>query len=603
MDRYEELLSEYLDGSLDAAGKTELAALVESDPERLRELVDLVREGRILSAELGEFSAEEFTRRVIADLEKDKTRFVRAVMSDVRGGGSRPSGRPRWQLRPSGEPGSAWVTWAAIAAGAAVVLGLLIFAVGGGSDDPRPPQVRNEKKKPAPAPEEKKQAPAPVPKAPEVPALPKPATPSPAPEERVPPKPEAPRSREPETPKPEAPKPVPPEKKPVEKPTVVEVATLERVEGNVTVREAAAQSGIALTAGFSVETADERSAAVIRYPDGTRIELKGASGIRDASDGPGRRVIVSGTIVSEIAKLPGDQPMIFVTAQAEARIVGTKIRIEAAAEFTRLDVSEGRVKFTRLKDKMSVDVAAGHSAMVAPNTPLASKLTRATEGLAALYTFKEGRGAVVRDVSRAGAPIDLKIENETAVRWSPKGLSLVAPTLVASTAAATRITQACKASNEVTLEAWFRPATVTPASKDGRILTLSADFMDQDFMLGQDELKGPAKSYFVRLRTTMTDRVGKPALPTPDGTATVKLTHVVYTRAASGAAALYVDGVEVARATVAGNLSTWNEGYRLGLGNEFSNDRPWLGELHLAAVYSRALSAEDVRQNQRAGAD
>jgi len=78
---------------------------------------------------------------------------------------------------------------------------------------------------------------------------------------------------------------------------------------------------------------------------------------------------------------------------------------------------------------------------------------------------------------------------------------------------------------------------------------------------------------------------------------------VVYSRAKSGAAVLYVDGAEVARATVAGNLSAWNDGYRLGLGNEFTYDRPWLGEYHLAVFYNRALSAEEVREHYRAGVE
>jgi hypothetical protein len=226
-----------------------------------------------------------------------------------------------------------------------------------------------------------------------------------------------------------------------------------------------------------------------------------------------------------------------------------------------------------------------------------------TSGLVALYTFKEGRGAVVRDHSHAGAPLDLRIENESAARWSPKGLALAAPNLVASTAPASKIVKACKASNELTIELWIRPAVPAPANKDGRIFALSSDPMGQNFLLGQDELKGPMRSYFVRLRTTSTDLVGKPALASPDGAVALRATHVVYTRSASGATALYLDGTEAARSSVAGNLSTWNETYRLALGNELTNDRPWLGEFQLAALYSRALGADEVKQNLRAGTE
>jgi hypothetical protein len=295
--------------------------------------------------------------------------------------------------------------------------------------------------------------------------------------------------------------------------------------------------------------------------------------------------------------------MLFLTAHAEARVLGTTLRVETIGDSTRLDVTEGRVRLTRLKDKASVEVSAGHYAVAAPTGSVASRLVRVSTGLLALYTFKEGKGAIVHDVSRVGAALDLRIETETSVKWSSKALAIGAPGLIASAGPATKLAQACRLSNELTIEAWVRPATLTPAAKDGRIVTLSGDFQNQDFMLGQDELKGPARAYFTRLRTTSTDLVGKPALSAPDGTVALKLSHVVYTRSATGVATLYVDGVDVARATGTGSLSNWNESYRLALGNEFGSDRAWLGELHLVGVYGRALGPDDVKQNFKAGAE
>ena len=173
MDRFEELVSEYLDGSLDPEGKAELAALLEADPARRNELVDLLRESRILSAELGEVPSSEFTRRVIAELEKGKSGFVRAVMTDVRGGGTKTTGRALKPFRPEGPGAPVWSMWMAWAAGAAIVLGLLIFALGGGSESPRPSQVRQEKRKELPHPEARIEQPAPPPK-PSPPDVPKP---------------------------------------------------------------------------------------------------------------------------------------------------------------------------------------------------------------------------------------------------------------------------------------------------------------------------------------------------------------------------------------------------------------------------------------------
>ena len=58
---------------------------------------------------------------------------------------------------------------------------------------------------------------------------------------------------------------------------------------------------------------------------------------------------------------------------------------------------------------------------------------------------------------------------------------------------------------------------------------------------------------------------------------------------------LYVDGASVATGEVGGEVSNWDQGLRLALGNELTEDRPWLGELHRVAIYARALDAEEMQ--------
>lgn len=600
MDRFDELLSEYLDGTLDAAGRAELASIVEADSARRAELVDLVRVGRILAAEFG--APPELTRGVLAELEKGKSGFVRAVMRDVRGGGTKTPPRPRRAVAP---PAPVWQMWVAFAAGATIVLGLLIFAVGGESDPvPLPRQVKLEKRKESPVPEAKVEEPAPPPKPEPLPEPPKPPLPS----KSDAPKPE-PVSPSP-TPKPEAPAPKREPEAPRSEPrvTVVEVASLDRVEGDVVLARGGqrkpAQTGDPVLAGDVVESG---GTAVVKYADGTKVELRSTTAAGFPAAEGGKRIVVDrGSLRAQVSKQPAGLAMVFQTPHGDATVLGTTLRLVVdpdPKEGTRLDVEEGKVRLLRKLDGKSVEVSTGHYAVVAAGMPLASRLFRVSSGIQALYTFKEGKGGIVHDVARVGAPLDLKIENEQGVRWSPRGLLVSAPTLIASPAPATRISQACKAANEITLEAWFRPATVTPATKDGRIVVLSSDTKNQNFLLGQDGLMGPPRSYFMRLRTTTTDLVGKPDLVLPEGSATPKLTHLVYTRAASGTAMITVDGVESTRSTVAGNLSAWNDGYRLGLANEFTNDRAWLGEYQLVAIYSRALSLEEIRQNLKAGSE
>lgn len=224
-----------------------------------------------------------------------------------------------------------------------------------------------------------------------------------------------------------------------------------------------------------------------------------------------------------------------------------------------------------------------------------------TNGPQALYTFEEGSGTLIRDVSGVGAPLDLTIGDEAAVRWGPGSLAVIAPTLIASAAAATKLNQAVLGSNEITIEAWITPASTT---QDGpaRIVTLSGDALNRNVMLGQG-LWGdqPADLYDVRLRTTATDLNGTPSLSTAAGTLTTGLSHVVYTRTAAGVATIYVNGTEQASGTAGGDVSNWDAQYRLALANELSGDRPWLGEFHLVAIYNYALTPAAIDEHFDAG--
>lgn len=244
------------------------------------------------------------------------------------------------------------------------------------------------------------------------------------------------------------------------------------------------------------------------------------------------------------------------------------------------------------------DVAPGQG-HPAPPPPPAEK-TRVTEGLQALYTFAEGGGQTVHDVSGVGSPLHLTIQDAAAVVWNADGLTLKSPTLLRTEQPAGKILTACQASAAVTLEAWITPANVT---QDGpaRILTMSADPFRRNFMLGQGLWGSQAANRFdARLRTTATNGNGFPSLSTSAGSAQTAQTHLVYTRSAGGAAVLYLNGQPQQTALRGGSLANW-EAYPLILGNELSGDRPWLGAYHLAAVYCRALSGEEVARNYAAG--
>ncbi len=222
--------------------------------------------------------------------------------------------------------------------------------------------------------------------------------------------------------------------------------------------------------------------------------------------------------------------------------------------------------------------------------------TRVTNGLQVLYTFAENGGNVIGDVSGVGSPLNLQIGSTGAVNWiNGGGLAINASASITAQSEETKILSACKASNELSLEAWIKPANT---NQDGpaRILTFSLDPLNRNFTLGQE-----FSTYDVRLRTTTTSENGVPSLATSSGAVSAQLTHVVFTRAASGVTKIYKNGVEAASGSTGGDFSGWDAGHTLALANELSGDRPWLGEYQLVAIYCRGLSAAEVQQNYLAG--
>lgn len=219
---------------------------------------------------------------------------------------------------------------------------------------------------------------------------------------------------------------------------------------------------------------------------------------------------------------------------------------------------------------------------------------RVSRDLQVLYTFDDG-GKVVQDRSGTGQPLNLTIEKPAAVKWQDGALVVRSATKIVSTGPAKKLAQAVKRSGSLTIEAWVRPAKVKQAGP-ARIVSFSQDSNQRNFTLGQDGDK-----FDVRLRTTKSSANGIPSLNSSGKTVAPKLTHVVYTRDSAGNAKIYVNGKQNGSKKIAGKLSAWNDKFRLLLANELTGGRPWLGELHLVAIYSRALTSKEVGQNFAAG--
>lgn len=221
---------------------------------------------------------------------------------------------------------------------------------------------------------------------------------------------------------------------------------------------------------------------------------------------------------------------------------------------------------------------------------------RATKGLQVLYDFA-GATDTIRDQSGTGKPIDLTINTPQAVTQADGQLKLLKPAVIRSQQAPKRLIEAVKASGELTIEVWCQPAN-TKQSGPARLVTISKDSVNRNATLGQDGDK-----YDARLRTTKTGANGIPSVPTSGGSLTTELTHIVYTHAKDGITKIFINGKQAAEKKVAGKVSNWDSSYKIAVGDELSGGRPWLGTIHLVAIYSRSLSAKEVTKNFNAGAD
>ena len=178
---------------------------------------------------------------------------------------------------------------------------------------------------------------------------------------------------------------------------------------------------------------------------------------------------------------------------------------------------------------------------------------RVSDGLMSLYTFHEGGGQFIQDVSGVGSPLLLSINDPTTVEWIPGGgINVQQTSLIQSLANANKIGEACQISNEISLEMWVVPANST---QDGpcRMMTISNGINDRNCMLGQKNSR-----FISRVRTTSTNANGIPNLETSSNTASPVLQHIVYTLAANGEEKMYVNNALVASGTRLGTFDNWN---------------------------------------------
>lgn len=258
-------------------------------------------------------------------------------------------------------------------------------------------------------------------------------------------------------------------------------------------------------------------------------------------------------------------------------------------------------------------------------------------GLIALYTF-DGMGSTVLDSSGVGEPQDLTIASEGVERVMsglriepsptiPADLKMDTPPIIdiRTPGPATKIIDAVKRSNAVSVEIWAHPTF----KEEGhacqgamRLLALGEQNGQRNLTVlhgsrgsGNGCSHGSGEWFEIRVPHHpeneqdggQKDRNGCPAMSIPESpTVTGELQHIVYTHGADRARVLYLDGQVSSTDTHDVDLAdVWVDADRLAFGNEPTPDgcRKWWGTLYTVAFYDRALRADEVAGLFEAGID
>jgi hypothetical protein len=228
-------------------------------------------------------------------------------------------------------------------------------------------------------------------------------------------------------------------------------------------------AGQALLSGQGLQTGRE-SSAVLRYADGTRLELGAGVTIslirlrRGADAGSaGKGVfVVEGVVAADVAKQPAGQPMVLATPQAEIRVLGTRFVASVEPAATQVEVREGRVRLSRLSDSASVEIPPGYFAVAAEKVPLVAKPVLGVDGLLMWLKLDEGGGGVATDASGRGHHGYLK----GGVKWGEGRLGTRGLQLKSLDSVRVQGTPLLRPARQVAVSLWVRPGAVDRGGSD-----------------------------------------------------------------------------------------------------------------------------------------
>lgn len=118
-------------------------------------------------------------------------------------------------------------------------------------------------------------------------------------------------------------------------------------------------------AGGTIEGMAPDSWFELKFNDGSTVMISGTSMLTFADQGQKELRLREGILSASVVPQPEGKPMLIHTPCALLKVLGTQFDVEAGLTSTVLNVSEGKVRVTRLSDGSEVDVPAKHRVIAA----------------------------------------------------------------------------------------------------------------------------------------------------------------------------------------------------------------------------------------------
>ena len=375
----------------------------------------------------------------------------------------------------------------------------------------------------------------------------------------------------------------------------------------------AAQIGLRVAPGETLKAAPD-SVVHLRYPDNTLLIVHSDTELAflptEKAVGRGKCLrLEKGSLSASVTPQPPGAPLVAETPVATATVVGTKFDISAQPNASRLDVTEGHVRFERReKGGQSVTVDAGNFAVadaqgLMPMTPqpiIAAVPSVATgsnktpapaadPSLVAHWNFDEGRGDVARDSSGHG--YDGRLYNQP--RWTEGG-----PGAALSFDGQNEYMEIEERGEFVhlsqgTFMAWIK-STESGSRRMNFFHASSAAFSGVEFgLLGEKlniEFANPGIINEYRIQVPLADRS--------------TWNHIAYVSDARGPR-IYINGLQQLPTVVTGNASRaplfFAQGcrkgakYRIGGSIYQATNQTFKGLIGEVRIYSRPLTADEIK--------